>query len=577
MAVAASVAFGAARAVRPLWLSISHRGAVHLHPWGAIVVDGEGKTVDLTLRNEQADPPWLAETEKERQTHCGWSISYQPAADGSVGQPRSGNVNYDSGTMWIAGKWQAAAGGAVFPTVNPASGELLGHVADATALDATRGANAAAEALVSWREQTPLQRSRFLVRAAEILEARTAEWAQLLVRETGSILGKAIYEVGFAASILRTAAAQCQQPMGEELSSSTPGRTNFVERVPAGVVVTISPWNFPLLLSMRGVALPIALGNTVVLKPSELSPLSGGWLLGKVFEEASLPHGVLNIVTCSRANVEAVGAALLGHPSVRRLSFTGSSRVGRVLGARAVERLVRPILELGGKDPMIVLDGADLDAAVSAVAFGCFFHQGQICMSTERVIVERPVLEAFTSKLVAKAMALIVGDPLDPSTHLGPIIHQARLDEIHAQVTEAVAEGAVLLCGGEPRGPYYPPTVLSAVTPSMRIAREETFGPVAPIIEARDVDHAVELANDSDYGLSAGIFARTEEQALAVARRLDSGMAHVNEASVHDEPHCPFGGTKASGLGRHGGQAGVYEFTETKWIGLQRGSHPYPI
>jgi acyl-CoA reductase-like NAD-dependent aldehyde dehydrogenase len=234
-------------------------------------------------------------------------------------------------------------------------------------------------------------------------------------------------------------------------------------------------------------------------------------------------------------------------------------------------------LELGGKDPMIVLEGADLDAAVQAVAFGCFFHQGQICMSTERVIVDSSLAEAFTTKLVAKAKSLKVGDPSQPSTQLGPIIHQGQLDEIHAQVTEAVGAGAKLLCGGEPEGPFYPPTVLSGVQPDMRIARDETFGPVAPILAARDIDHAVELANDSEYGLSAGIFAGSDDLALVVARRLESGMAHINEASVYDEPHCPFGGTKASGLGRHGGQAGVYEFTESRWLGIQRGSHPYPI
>src|SRR5512141_893114 len=283
----------------------------------------------------------------------------------------------DGKTLWIGGEWQKASGGASYRTTNPATGKELAEIADATPADAVRAVDAAARAFTRWRETSPFARSEVLLRAAGILEARAQEWAGTLVAETGSIFGKAMFEVGFAVGILRTAAAQCLQASGEILPSQLPGRTNLVERVPAGVVLTISPWNFPLLLSMRGVALPIALGNTVVLKPSEWSPLSGGWLLGKLFEEAKLPRGVLEVVTCSRAGVEAVGDAMLGHRAVKRLSFTGSTRVGRALGAKAMQRLIRPVLELGGKDPVIVLEGTDLDQAVRAVAFGCFFHQGQ--------------------------------------------------------------------------------------------------------------------------------------------------------------------------------------------------------
>ncbi len=483
----------------------------------------------------------------------------------------------DGKTLLIGGEWQKASSKASFRTSNPANGQELAEIADANPADAQRAVDAAARAFPAWGGMSPFARSEFLVRAAGILESKGPEWAKTVVAETGSIFGKAMFEVGFAVGILRTAAAQCLQPSGEILPSQLPGRTNIVERVPAGVVLTISPWNFPLLLSMRGVALPIALGNTVVLKPSEWSPMSGGWLLGKLFEEAQLPPGVLNVVTCSRPSVEAVGDALLGHRAVKRLSFTGSTRVGRVLGAKAIGRLVRPVLELGGKDPVIVLEGADLDQAVSAVAFGCFFHQGQICMSTERVIVQSSIAQAFTEKLVKKAKSMRVGDPADPQTHLGPIIHQGQLNEIHAQVKEAIAAGAELLCGGEPKGLFYPPTVLGRVKPGMRIARDETFGPIAPILVVRDADEAVKVANDSEYGLSAGVFAATEQQALEVARRLDSGMAHVNDSSVYDEPSCPFGGCKASGVGRHGGQLAVYEFTETRWIGVQRGGRGYPI
>ncbi len=483
----------------------------------------------------------------------------------------------DVRTLFIGGEWRSAIDNAAFETINPSNGECIERISDAGPADVQKAVAAAAAAFIEWRGLTPFARSEFLLRAAGILESRAPEWARILVGETGSIFGKAMFEIGFAVSILRAAAAQCQQPIGELLPSPTPGRQNIVERVPAGVVATISPWNFPLLLSMRGVALPAALGNTVVLKPSESSPLSGGRLLAEVFEEAGLPPGVLNVVTCSRDHVGPVGDALLEHPAVKRLSFTGSTKVGRRLGAKAAERLIRPVLELGGKDPVIVLAGADLDQAVNAVAFGCFFHQGQICMSTERVIVEEGIVETFTQKLVQKAKSLRVGDPADPATQIGPIIHQGQLDEIHAQVQEAVADGAILLCGGEPEGLFYPPTVLGGVTPSMRVFRDETFGPVAPIIAARDAAHAVELANDSDYGLAAGVFAKNEQAGLAVAGRLESGMVHVNDSSVYDEPHCPFGGAKSSGFGRHGGQPAVYEFTETRWIGIQRIPRGYPI
>lgn len=483
----------------------------------------------------------------------------------------------DGKTLWIGGEWQKSSSGASYRTTNPANGKELAEIADASPADGLRAVEAAARAFPAWRSTTPFARSDVLLRAAGLLEARAAEWASTLVAETGSIFGKAMFEVGFAASILRTAAAQCLQASGEILPSALPGRMNLVERVPAGVVLTISPWNFPLLLSMRGVALPIALGNTVVLKPSEYSPLSGGWLLGKLFEEAQLPPGVLDVVTCSRPSVEAVGDAMLGHRAVKRLSFTGSTRVGRAIGAKAMQRLIRPVLELGGKDPVIVLEGTDLDQAASAVAFGCFFHQGQICMSTERVIVQSSIARAFTEKLVSKARSLRVGDPADPAIQVGPIIHQGQLNEIHAQVMEAIADGAELLCGGEPRGLFYPPTVLGRVTRQMRIAREETFGPVAPILAVRDADEAVEVANDSEYGLSAGIFAATEQQALEIAHRLDSGMVHVNDSSVYDEPSCPFGGCKASGVGRHGGRLAIDEFTETRWIGVQHTARTYPI
>jgi aldehyde dehydrogenase (NAD+) len=338
----------------------------------------------------------------------------------------------------------------------------------------------------------------------------------------------------------------------------------------------ISPWNFPLILSSRGFSVALAVGNAIVLKPSEETPVAGGLLIAEVLEEAGIPKGVFNVVTCSRDNVGDVGDELISNPAVRGISFTGSTAVGRQVAAKAGGLLKKCCVELGGKDALIVLDDADIEHAVNAATFGSFMHQGQICMSVERVIVHKDVAAEFTEKFVQNTKKLKVGNPREMGNCIGPIINQKQLDKIRDQVDDAVAKGAKVLCGGKHQGLFFEPTILTGITRDMKVMREETFGPIAPVITVGSVDEAIEVANDSEYGLSAGIITRNEERGLAIARRLNTGMAHINDSSVNDEPHVPFGGVRSSGLGRHGGKAGIDQFTEMRWITLERGGRHYP-
>jgi vanillin dehydrogenase len=477
--------------------------------------------------------------------------------------------------LFINGEWVAAKGGAEFPVYNPSTGEVWSNVADASRADAAAAVAAAHEAQPGWAAMSHSARARILHRAGDILEARAKEIHEVLIDEGGSWVGKAMFETGYSSGVYRAAAAAAYQVNGEILPSDH-GKLSLVVREPLGVVTVISPWNFPMILSSRGFAVALAVGNSVVLKPSEETPVAGGLILGEILEEAGLPKGIFNVVTCSRNNVAEVGDELLSNPAVRCVSFTGSTAVGSQIAAKAGGLLKKCVLELGGKDALIVLDDADIEHAVNAATFGSFMHQGQICMSVEKVIVHRAIAEEFTEKFVANTRKLKVGNPRELANCIGPIINQKQLDKIREQVDDAVAKGAQLLCGGGSQGLFFEPTVLGKVASDMRVFREETFGPVAPIIVADGEDEAVQLANDSEYGLSAGIITRNEERGLSIARRLHTGMAHVNDSSVNDEPHVPFGGVGGSGLGRHGGKAGIDQFTEMRWITLERGGRHYP-
>jgi aldehyde dehydrogenase (NAD+) len=477
--------------------------------------------------------------------------------------------------LFINGQWVAAKNKATFPVYNPSTGEVWAQVADADRSDAAAAVAAAAEAQPAWAALSHSARARLLSKAADVLEARQKEFQDALIDEGGSWVGKTMFETGYSIGVYRAGAAAAYQVNGEILPSDH-GKLSLVVREPLGVVSVISPWTFPLILSSRGFAVALAVGNTIVLKPSEETPVAGGLLIGEVLEEAGIPKGVFNVVTCSRDNVAAVGDELISNPAVRGISFTGSTAVGAQLAAKAGGLLKKCCVELGGKDALIVLDDADIEHAVNAATFGSFMHQGQICMSVERVIVHSAVAKEFTEKFVANAKKLKVGNPREMANCIGPIINQKQLDKIRAQVDEAVQKGAKILCGGKNNGLFFEPTVLGDVTRDMRVFRDETFGPIAPVITVDSVDEAVEVANDSDYGLSAGIMTRNEERGLAIARRLHTGMAHINDSSVNDEPHVPFGGVGWSGLGRHGGRAGIDQFTEMRWITLERGGRHYP-
>lgn len=477
--------------------------------------------------------------------------------------------------LFINGAWVDAAGGAVFPVYNPSTGNVWSEVADASRED-TKAAIAAAEAAFpTWSGMSHSARARIIHKVGDILEARAKEFHDALVDEGGSWIGKCMFETGYSSGVYRAAAAAAYQVNGEILPSDH-GKVSLVMREPLGVVSVISPWNFPLILSSRGLATALAVGNCVVLKPSEETPVAGGLLIAEILEEAGIPKGVFNVITCSRDHVAEVGDELISNPAVHGVSFTGSTAVGSKIAAKAGGLLKRCCVELGGKDALIVLDDADIELAVNAATFGSFMHQGQICMSVERVIVHSKVAKEFTEKFVANTKKLKVGNPREMGNCIGPVINKTQLDKIRAQIDEAVAQGAKILCGGKNDGLFLEPTILADVTRDMKVFREETFGPVAPILIADSVDDAVEIANDSDYGLSAGIMTRNEEKGLSIARRLRTGMAHVNDSSVNDEPHVPFGGIGASGLGRHGGKQGIDTFTEMRWITLERGGRHYP-
>ena len=477
--------------------------------------------------------------------------------------------------LFINGEWVDAAGGAMFPVYNPSTGEVWSQVADASRADAQAAIAAAKEAFPAWSGTSHSARARIIHKVGDILEARAKEFQDVLIDEGGSWVGKSMFETGYSAGVYRAAAAAAYQVNGEILPSDH-GKVSLVMREPLGVVSVISPWNFPVILSSRGFAPALAVGNCVVLKPSEETPVAGGLLLAEILEEAGIPKGVFNVVTCSREHVGEVGDELVANTAVRGVSFTGSTAVGRQVAAKAGGLLKKCCVELGGKDALIVLDDADIELAVNAATFGSFMHQGQICMSVERIIVHSKIAKEFTEKFVANTKKLKVGNPREMANCIGPVINQNQLGKIRAQVDEAVAQGAQILCGGKNQGLFFEPTILSNVTREMKIFREETFGPVVPVLTAEGVDEAVEIANDSDYGLSAGIITRDEERGLSIARRLHTGMAHVNDSSVNDEPHVPFGGVGASGLGRHGGKQGIDTFTEMRWITLERGGRHYP-
>ncbi|MBP1733418.1 MAG: vdh [Deltaproteobacteria bacterium] len=479
--------------------------------------------------------------------------------------------------MYINGEWVGAADGAVYDDLNPYTGEVFARVPAGKRADAKRAIDAAVAAFPAWSHTLPAERQALFLKAADILEKKQMEIVQILAEETGCTFGFAMFQTMFTPGLLREAAAQVHQPTGEIIPSDMPGAFYMAIRQPIGVVAGIAPWNAPLILSLRSICMPIAYGNTAVLKPSMESAAAGGVVIAEIFHEAGFPKGVLNLVTNGPGGSEAMGDEFIENPKVRRINLTGSSEVGRQLAEKAGRHLKRVSLELGGQNPLIVLRDADIDSAVNAAAFGGFLHQGQICMSTRRVIVETSVAKEFTEKFVKKASAYKVGNPKEPDTIIGPLINQQQLNKVKKSVDAAVRDGARILCGGKADGPCYLPTVLTNVKTGTSFACEETFGPVVSVIEVKDEEEAVAVANDTAYGLSAAVFTRDFAKGMAIAERIESGIVHINDQTVHDEPQVPFGGVKDSGWGRFGGKAALEEFTELRWISTQLTPRQYPF
>lgn len=479
-------------------------------------------------------------------------------------------------SMLIAGERRSATGGATFERRNPLDGSVATVAAAATPADAIAAVDAAAQAFTAWSQTGPGERRTLLLKAAHALEARTDAFVQAMAAETGASAMWAGFNVHLAAGLLTEAAALTTQIGGEVIPSDVPGSLAMGVRQAAGVVLGIAPWNAPVILGVRAIATPLACGNTVVLKGSELCARTHA-LIVEALNEAGLPPGVVNFVTNAPADAGAVVEAMVAHPAVRRVNFTGSTKVGRIIAQTCAKYLKPAVLELGGKAPLVVLDDADIDAAVNAAAFGAFANSGQICMSTERIVVDATIADAFAAKFAAKAQSLPLGDPREGPVVLGSVVDQSTVARCNALVDDALAQGAKLLCGGRADSTLMPATVLDHVTPAMRIYREESFGPVKAIVRVNGVEEAVATANDNEFGLSSAVFGRDVARAWNVARRIEAGICHVNGPTVHDEAQMPFGGVKASGYGRFGGKAGAEAFTELRWITVQTTPRHYPF
>jgi len=479
-------------------------------------------------------------------------------------------------SLLIGGKSLPARDGRTFQRIDPTKRTAATQAAAATVSDVSLAVKSAADAFQSWAGTGPGRRRELLLRAAEVLLSHKAEFIQFMIAETGATEGWAAFNVEMGAGLLREAASMTTQIAGEVLPTDVPDNLAMAIRQPLGVCAGIAPWNAPVILGIRALAAPLACGNTVVFKASEACPAVHS-LIGTVLQEAGFPDGVANVLTNDPAEAADMVAALIDEPSVRHVNFTGSTRVGRIIAERAARHLKPVLLELGGKAPLIVLDDADLDAAVDAAAFGAFLNQGQICMSTERIVVDSKLADEFVKRLSAKAASLPVRDPSLGPTVLGAIVDEQSASRVNGLVNDAIEKGAHLAAGGKAEGTLMQATILDHVTPSMRIYAEESFGPVVTIVRVNGDEEALRIANDTEFGLSAAIFSQNMARAWTLARKLETGICHINGPTVHDEPQMPFGGVKASGYGRFGGKAAIHEFTVLRWITVQTGARHYPF
>lgn len=477
--------------------------------------------------------------------------------------------------LLIGGTDVSAEGAKTYERVDPVTGEVATKAAAASVGDALKAVASAEAAFAEWSATGPEARRKVLVKAGDIMDARAGEFVEAMVTETGATEIWAGFNVQLAAGMLREAGAMTTQVGGEVIPSNKPGTLAMAVAKPRGVCLGIAPWNAPVILGTRAVATALACGNTVVLKSSEMCPKVHR-LIGECLMEAGLPAGAINVISNAPEDAAEVVKALIEAPEVRHVNFTGSTNIGRIIGRISGENLKPALLELGGKAPFVVLEDADLDGAVNAAIFGSFMNQGQICMSTERIIVVEAVADAFIEKLAAKAASLPYGNPREKVV-LGSLVTEAAAEKMDALIKDATTKGAKLVAGGAREGAIHSATLLDGVTPEMRIYAEESFGPVKSIIRVKDAEEAISVANDTEYGLSSAVFSQDITRAMEAANRIQSGICHINGPTVSDEPQMPFGGVKDSGFGRFGGKLGIAEFTVTRWITIEDPKQHYPF
>ncbi|MCL7428219.1 aldehyde dehydrogenase family protein [Streptomyces sp. YS415] len=480
----------------------------------------------------------------------------------------------DLAQQYIDGEWRPGTGSWDIIDFNPYDGEKLASITIATVDEVDQAYRAAARAQKEWAATNAYARRAVFEKALRLIEDREAEISEMIIAELGGTRLKAAFELHLAKEFLREAVHLALRPEGRIIPSPVDGKENRVYRVPVGVVGVISPFNFPFLLSLKSVAPALALGNAVVLKPHQNTPIVGGTLVAQLFEDAGLPAGLLNVVV---TDIAEIGDAFIEHPIPKVISFTGSDKVGRHVATVCASHFKRSVLELGGNSALVVLDDADLDYAVDAAVFSRYVHQGQVCMAANRVLIDRTVADAFTEKFVAKVKTLKAGDPSDPETVIGPVINSSQADALTGVVEQAVAEGATALVRGTTTDNLVEPSVLTGLPADSALLQQEIFGPVVFLVPFDGEEEAVRLVNDTPYGLSGAVHTGDIERGVSFAKRIDTGMFHVNDGTVHDEPIVPFGGEKHSGVGRLNGDTMLDAFTTLKWISVQHGRSGFPF
>jgi acyl-CoA reductase-like NAD-dependent aldehyde dehydrogenase len=477
---------------------------------------------------------------------------------------------------YAGGEWRPAASGRTFDIHQPFGGQLYATVAAGGAADARIAVQAAADAYPAWSQTTPAERAGMFLKAGEIVQRRRSEIAEVLARETGSTISFATFQQDLVAATLQQAAGWVFLPKGEVLQTNQPGLHSIGLRRPLGVVACFTPWNGANVLSWRAVISPVAAGNTVVVKPSEFSPISAGLMLAEVAEEAGFPKGVINAVSHAPGAAGEIADVFFESPHVRVINLIGGVKTARMLAERAGKTLKRTVLELGGYNPMIILDDVDVDYAVRTATFGSFFHQGQICLNTRRIIIQRKIYAEFLAKFVARTKTLPSGDPLNPKTLIGPLITRAAVELVDGRVKEAVAKGAKLHTGGTFDGQIYQPTILTDVPLDTAVANEETFGPVVVVEVVDTPEQAITAANRTMYGLTSSILAGDTYKAFEMAPKVLAGIVNVNSPTVNDEIHAPMGGVRDSGWGRTGPES-LNDFTDVIWINAHTDQRKYPF